>query len=66
MVNAAPVRTRGSGSLRERSAGVWEVRVVIGFDAIRARSVRRSFTVRGSAEAAERLRRGLVDDVGAC
>jgi integrase len=52
------------GSIRERSAGVWEVRVVVGFDDARCRSVQRSYTVRGDAEHAERRRRELVDEVG--
>lgn len=55
---------RGTGSLRERSPGVWEIRVVVGFDAVRVRSVQRSFTVRGGAAFAEQRRRELVDDYG--
>lgn len=55
---------RGSGSIRERSPRVWEVRVVVGFDPVRCRSVQRSFTVRGDAEEAERRRRELVAEVG--
>jgi hypothetical protein len=52
MVITEQVRaSRGSGSLRERSPGVWEVRVVVGFDAVRRRSLQRSFTVRGDEEA---------------
>ena len=38
--------------------------MVVGVDAVRARSVQRSFSVRGAAEAAERRGRELVDDVG--
>lgn len=55
---------RGTGSIRERLPGVWEIRVVVGFDPVHARSVQRSFTVRGDAEFAERRRRELVDDYG--
>jgi hypothetical protein len=55
---------RGAGSIRERSPGVWEVRVVVGFDGVRGRSVQRSFTVHGTADVAERRRRELVDDYG--
>ncbi len=57
------IRTkRGNGSIRQRSPGVWEIRVVVGFDAGRGRSVQRSFTVHGDAEFAERRRRELVHD----
>jgi hypothetical protein len=44
---------RGTGSIRERLPGVWEIRVVVGFDPVHARSVQRSFTVHGDEEAAE-------------
>jgi len=43
---------------------VWEIRVVVGFDAVRGRSVQRSFRVHGDAEFAERRRRELVEDHG--
>jgi len=56
--------SRGTGSLRERSPGVWEIRIVVGFDPVRGRSVQRSFTVRGDREHAEARRRELVADVG--
>jgi len=55
---------RGSGSLRERSPGVWEIRVVVGFDSVRGRSVQRSFTVRGDQQLDARRRDELVADVG--
>jgi hypothetical protein len=55
---------RGTGSLRERLPGVWEIRVVVGFDPVHARSVQRSFTVHGDDEIAEQRRRELVDDYG--
>lgn len=55
---------RGTGSVRERSPGVWEIRVVVGFDAVHGRSVQRSFTVHGDAAFAEQRRRELVDDHG--
>ena len=58
---AGPQRDR---SLRERLPGVWEIRVVVGFDAVRGRSVQRSFTVRGDAVFAEHRRRELVEDHG--
>ncbi len=52
---------RGAGSLRERSPGVWEIRVVVGFDPGNGRSCQRSFTIHGDAEYAQRQRRELVD-----
>jgi hypothetical protein len=55
---------RGTGSLRERLPGVWEIRVVVGFDPVHECSVQRSFTVHGDAEFAKRRRRELVDDYG--
>lgn len=54
---------RGTGTIRERLPGVREIRVVVGFDPVHARSVQRSFTVHGDDEIAER-RRELVDDYG--
>jgi hypothetical protein len=48
--------TRGSGSVRERRAGVWEVRVALGPDLVSGRSRYRSITVRGSRTAAETAR----------
>jgi integrase len=44
---------------------VWEIRIVVGFDPVRGRSVQRSFTVRGDEAAAQARRRELVDDLGA-
>jgi len=55
---------RGTGSLRERSPGVWEVRVVVGFDPGRGRSIQRSFTVHGDAALAGKARRELVAEYG--
>jgi hypothetical protein len=55
---------RGTGSLRERSPGVWEVRVVVGFDPGRARSIQRSFTVHGDAALAGTARRELAAGYG--
>ena len=60
----APRAARGSGSIRERSPGVFEVRVVIGRDPASGGSVQRSFTIRGDAERAEQRRRELVADFG--
>ncbi len=55
---------RGSGSIRERSPGVFEVRVVIGRDPASGSSVQRSFTIRGDREHAEQRRRELIADYG--
>jgi hypothetical protein len=43
---------------------VWEVRVVVGFDPGRARSIQRSFTAHGDAVLAARARRELVAGYG--
>jgi hypothetical protein len=43
---------------------VWEVRVVVGFDPGRARSIQRSFTVHGDAGLAGQARRELVAEYG--
>jgi integrase len=43
---------------------VWEVRVVVGFDPGRARSIQRSFTVHGDAALAGKARRELVAEYG--
>ena len=49
---------RGSGSLRQRRPGVWEVRVALGADPVSGRCRQRSVRVRGDcAEAAEALAR---------
>jgi hypothetical protein len=55
---------RGTGSVRQRSPGVWEVRVVVGFDPARGRSVQRSFTVHGDAALAGQARQELVAGYG--
>ena len=45
--------TRGSGSVRERRAGVWEIRVAAGSESVTGRTQYRSVTVRGSRALAE-------------
>lgn len=55
---------RGTGSIRQRAPGVWEIRVVVGFDPVHGRSVQRSFAVHGDAQFSERRRGELVDDYG--
>jgi hypothetical protein len=50
--------------VRERSPGVWEVRVVVGFDPARGRTIQRSFTVHGDAALAGQARRELVAEYG--
>jgi Phage integrase family len=62
--SAANRSERGTGSVRERSPGVWGVRVVVGFDPGRGRSIQRSFTVHGDAALAGRARRELVAEYG--
>ncbi len=55
---------RGTGSVRQRRQGVWEIRVVVAFDPVAARSVQRSFTVHGDEDFAMRRRSELVADFG--
>ena len=55
---------RGTGSVRQRRPGVWEIRVVVAFDPVVARSVQRSFTVHGDEDLAMRRRSELVADFG--
>ena len=55
---------RGSGSIRERRPGVWEIRVVVANDPQTGRSIQRSFTMHGDAESAERYRSDLVERFG--
>jgi integrase len=50
--------------MRQRRAGVWEIRVVVANDPVTGRSVQRSFTVHGDAEVAEARRRDLVERFG--
>jgi integrase len=53
-----------AGSLRQRSPGVWELRVFAGRDYVTGRQVSRSETFRGSKRAAERELARLVTEVG--
>ena len=55
---------RGSGSIRERRAGVWEIRVVVPNDPHTGRSIQRSFTMHGDADTAEAYRIDLVERFG--
>ena len=66
-MSTAPARCApgGTGSVRERSPGVWEILVVVGFDMVHGRSVQRSFTVRGDVAVAEVRRAGLRCSFGA-
>ena len=59
-------RGRGGGRIRCVNAprGVWEIRVVVGFDPAHRHSVQRSFTVHGDAAWAQRRRCELVEDYG--
>ncbi|HMK62876.1 MAG TPA: hypothetical protein VK386_04585, partial [Acidimicrobiales bacterium] len=52
----------GSGSLRERRPGVWEIRVAVGVDPVSGRTVQRSFAFHGDAEQAEVRRQELGEE----
>jgi hypothetical protein len=47
---------RGSGSLRQRRPGVWEVRVAVGPDPVSGRPRYRSLTVHGDRQSAQAAR----------
>jgi integrase len=55
---------RGSGSVRQRWPGVWEIRVVVANDEVTGRSTQRSSTVRGDAALVEARRLELVERFG--
>src|SRR6188472_314215 len=61
-----PGRGRAGSPVRCASArpGVWEIRVVVGFDPAHGHSVQRSFTVHGDEAWARRRRCELVEDFG--
>ena len=48
------------GTMRERSPGVWEIRVAVGLDPVSGRTVQRSFSFRGDVEDAELRRKELA------
>ena len=50
--------------MRERRAGVWEIRVVVANDQLTGHSVQRSFTVHGDRSMAEDHRRALAERFG--
>jgi len=56
------VAPKGTGSLRERRPGVWEIRVAAGSDPVTGRTLQRSIVFRGSAEEAEKYRRELAGE----
>jgi len=57
---------RASGSIRERRAGVWEVRIAVGRDPVAGTPRQRSFTVHGARADAEAYRdRVVAESVGA-
>jgi integrase len=58
-------RRRGSGSIRERRPGVFEVRVAVGMDAAGSHTRQRSVTVHGTAADAEAQAARLAADVAA-
>ena len=51
---------KGTGTIRERRPGVWEVRVAAGTDPATGRTLQRSVTFRGSASDAESYRSELA------
>jgi len=51
---------RGAGTLRQRTAGVWEVRVSVGPDPVTGLTVQHSVTVHGDLGEAERHRELLA------
>src|SRR5918994_1227425 len=53
---------KGTGSLRERRPGVWEIRIAAGTDPVTGRVIQRSITFRGTATDAETYRRELADE----
>jgi len=46
--------------MRERSPGVWEIRIAVGVDPVSGRTVQRSFSFHGCAEEAELHRKELA------
>ena len=50
----------GTGTMRERSPGSWEIRVAVGVDPVSGRTVQRSFAFHGRAEEAELHRKELA------
>jgi integrase len=55
----------GTGSMRERRPGVWEIRVAAGTDAVTGRTMQRSVTFRGTAGQAEAYRTELASEYAA-
>ncbi len=55
---------RGTGSVRERRPGVWEIRIVVANDEVTGRPVQRSFTFHGDAEVAQARRTELIERFG--
>lgn len=56
--------SRGTGSLRQRRPGVWEIRLAVGTDPVTGRTLQRSVMFRGDAVDAEAYRRQLADEYG--
>ncbi len=50
----------GEGTIRERTPGVWEIRVAVGVDPVSGRTVHRSFAFHGCAEDAQLRRKELA------
>ena len=56
------VAPKGTGSLRQRRPGVWEIRVAAGTDPVTGRTLQRSIAFRGTADEAEKYRRELAGE----
>jgi len=65
MTAVARIASKGSGSIRERRPGVWEIRIAAGTDVLTGRTIQRSITVHGSATDAEQFRQQLAADYAA-
>lgn len=56
---------RGSGTIRERRPGVWEIRIAAGIDPVTGRTMQRSVTFHGNAADADGYRADLAAEYAA-
>lgn len=56
---------KGSGSIRQRQPGVWEIRIAVGTDPVTGRTLQRSVTFRGSEPDALAYRQDLAEEYAA-
>lgn len=56
---------RGSGSIRQRGPGAWEIRVAAGTDPVTGCTLQRSVTFRGEEGDAEAYRRDIAAEYAA-